>query len=445
MKTYLKMKKGVAAICTACTIIASFSCFDNKVYAADDKDEGYKNSDFESKYFEISEEGLDTNAYPFMEDTGEDSDSSYSDSNGSFDEFTEEDKVFLSGADVSLSGIYITENDKDHIVAGAVVDNPLGYDLEYRWIACLKDDEAWSEISPWALNMEWLDWTPEKSGDYAIMVMVRIAGEEEYIQKETYAEYHKHIKDKCQTPYLGEGGGYLIGFETYDNPNQEYQYEMIVMDLSLLAAGSPTPWIYTTGQLRLLPGTDPSDGKTMWTVWQPEYGYYLTLFRLHDATGEIIDEVCYGFENIPVVKKSWETTYGYSVIEPYLDDILRVSTTSSMSDEQKLRSAYLYVVNNFTYRSLSANHPAEFTSAEYYAYKTMSTGYGNCYGFSAVFYYLALKIGYDAQWYCGSVGTRKDPHGWVEIGGLIYDTELERYNNVNLYGVTNGHPYKYWY
>ncbi|MBQ8912855.1 MAG: hypothetical protein IJ054_02275, partial [Lachnospiraceae bacterium] len=82
-----------------------------------------------------------------------------------------------------------------------------------------------------------------------------------------------------------------------ENPNQEYQYEMFVMDLSLLAAGSPTPWVHRTYPIKLVAGATPEDGKTLWTIWQPEYGYYLTLFRLYDKDGNTIDEVCYGFAN----------------------------------------------------------------------------------------------------------------------------------------------------
>ena len=431
-KTYNKIKKGVALLCISVLFTMPFNALIEETYALEAVD--------------TSDEDLDRNAYPFMEDTGEESDSTYDETFCDGYEIKGSGKVNIEGTDATLDGIYFVNNDHEHIVAGACVDNPSGYNLEYRWIACKEDTENWFEISPWVTNIEWLDWQPVESGNYAVAALVRLAGTEEFVLTETYVEYHKHIKDICQTYYAGEEGeGFLIGFESYDNPNQEYMYEMIVMDLSLLAAGSPTPWIHTTGQIKLMEGANPSDGKTMWTIWQPEYGYYLTLFRIHNADGDIIDEVCYGFENVPVVKKSWETTYGYSVIEPYLDDILRVSTNDGMTDAEKLRAAYLYVVKNYTYKALSANHPEEFTSAEYYAYVTMSTGYGNCYGFSSVFYYLALKIGYDATWVCGSVGTRKDPHGWVEIGGLIYDTELERYNNVNLYGVTNGHPYKYWY
>ncbi len=107
--------------------------------------------------------------------------------------------------------------------------------------------------------------------------------------RETVEEKHPFIKGKCQMP--NPGGGYLIGFESFDNPNQSYRYEMLILDCTLLAQDLPA-WIYTTGQCVM------SEGNALWTVWQPQYGYYWTLFRLYDESGTMIDEACYGFENI---------------------------------------------------------------------------------------------------------------------------------------------------
>ena len=89
-------------------------------------------------------------------------------------------------------------------------------------------------------------------------------------------------------PYSGEGGGYLIGVESYENA--DYQYEMLILDCTLLAEGKDA-WTYTTGKCGV-------DGNGFWTVWQPEYGYYWTLFRIYDKDGNLIDEDCYGFQNI---------------------------------------------------------------------------------------------------------------------------------------------------
>ncbi|MBQ8913163.1 MAG: hypothetical protein IJ054_03870 [Lachnospiraceae bacterium] len=133
---------------------------------------------------------------------------------------------------------------------------------------------------------------------YIIVAQARLVGNESKTEvTSSFGVKFKRagIKQICQMPY--EDGGYLIGFESYENPNQEYQYEMFVMDLSLLAAGSPTPWVHATGKITLTAGSTPEDGKTMWTIWQPQYGYYLTLFRLYDKDGNMIDEVPYGFAN----------------------------------------------------------------------------------------------------------------------------------------------------
>lgn len=109
-------------------------------------------------------------------------------------------------------------------------------------------------------------------------------------QQGTDRAAHPYIKGECQMPYTGEGGGYLIGVETYDNPNQSYQYEMLILDCTLLAQGLPA-WTYTTGKCGV------AEGNALWTIWQPQYGYYWTLFRVYDASGNMLDEVCYGFVN----------------------------------------------------------------------------------------------------------------------------------------------------
>ena len=65
---------------------------------------------------------------------------------------------------------------------------------------------------------------------------------------------------------------------------------MLILDCTLYAQGLPA-WTYTTGQC-VVPDN------CLWTVWQPKYGYYWTLFRVYDESGTLLDEVCFGFENI---------------------------------------------------------------------------------------------------------------------------------------------------
>ena len=192
---------------------------------------------------------------------------------------------------VASNGLYVAEHDNKHALVGMTTTTTGDCDLEYQWMACKTADKKWFEIQGWTLNNEWLDWEPAESGDYVLVCKVRVVGNEDCVAEASVGiNHHKYIKGNCQMPYDGEGGGYLIGFETYDNPGGKYTYEMLILDCTLLAEEKDA-WIYTTGQC-YVPDT------SFWTIWQPQYGYYWTLFRLYDENGNLIDEVCYGFENI---------------------------------------------------------------------------------------------------------------------------------------------------
>lgn len=188
-------------------------------------------------------------------------------------------------------GIYVSEVTSNRILAGMVTDYFDKSNIEYRWIACNEADEQWFEISGWKKGNEWLSWTPDKSAGYILVCYARVAGDDTTtVSANVGVNYHKAIKGKCQMPYTGEGGGYLIGVESYDNPNQSYRYELLVLDCTLLAQGKDA-WIWSTGKCTV-PET------SFWAIWQPQYGYYWTLFRVYDEQGNLIDEECFPFENI---------------------------------------------------------------------------------------------------------------------------------------------------
>ena len=160
---------------------------------------------------------------------------------------------------------------------------------EYRWLYYDTAAGTWGVAQDWTADNEWLNWKPEKYGDYVIQGEVRsTADNSKSATQSTSISYHPNIKGKCQMPY--EGGGYLIGVESYDNPDNNYSYELLVLDCTKLASGDPNPWIYTSGQQKV-------SGNAFWTVWQPQYGYYWTLFRVYDANGNMIDQDCYSFQN----------------------------------------------------------------------------------------------------------------------------------------------------
>lgn len=190
------------------------------------------------------------------------------------------------------TGIFFMKNDHTGFKAGITTTNVSPKSkVEYSWYAIREYEENEECISDWKYGNEWIDWVPEKYGNYTLIGRTRVNGEDETIHEvKTEVSYSPYIKGKCQMPYTGEGGGYLIGFETYDNPNQKYRYEVLILDCTLLAQGKDA-WIWSSGQSNV-PET------SLWVIWQPKYGYYWTLFRLYDENGNLIDEQCYGFQNI---------------------------------------------------------------------------------------------------------------------------------------------------
>jgi hypothetical protein len=190
---------------------------------------------------------------------------------------------------VTSSGIYIAQQSTDGILAGLVNKITGDVSAEYSWYAS-KDGSSWMLLQDWSEDGEWLSWKPEEFGDYVIVAKARLKGSDTVATEQaTSISYNPYIIGKCQMPY--DGGGYLIGVETADNPNQSYRYEMLILDCTLLAAGQPA-WVYTTGQFTV------DQGNAGWCIWQPQYGYYWTLFRVYDADGTMIDEACYGFANV---------------------------------------------------------------------------------------------------------------------------------------------------
>lgn len=192
---------------------------------------------------------------------------------------------------LTAKGVYVAQNTNTGIVAGMCTNYTNVSELEFRWVACNEADGNWFEVSGWQTGNEWLSWTPSASANYIIVCYARLAGDDStLVEASAGVQYHRTIKGKCQMPYTGEGGGYLIGVETYDNPNQSYRYELLVLDCTLLAQGKDA-WIWSTGRCAV-PET------SFWAVWQPQYGYYWTLFRIYDEQGNLIDEECYPFQNI---------------------------------------------------------------------------------------------------------------------------------------------------
>lgn len=122
-------------------------------------------------------------------------------------------------------------------------------------------------------------------------------------------------------------------------------------------------------------------------------------------------------------------TSGDAEIDKFAKDTLAKICTDGMTQEQRLRAAFNYTRDSFSYLRRNYYKTGD-TGWELEEARIMfQTGRGNCYCFAGVFYYLSRQLGYDSRIISGGVGWSYRPHGWVEIdqGGTtyIYDTELE--------------------
>lgn len=95
-------------------------------------------------------------------------------------------------------------------------------------------------------------------------------------------------------------------------------------------------------------------------------------------------------------------------------------TTSSMSQEQKLRKCFEWVMAKYYVT------PREFRTTEgwtaVFANDHFINGRGNCHSDACAFAYLAKAIGYTNVYVCvDSDGTNPNGHSWTEINGLAYD------------------------
>lgn len=122
-------------------------------------------------------------------------------------------------------------------------------------------------------------------------------------------------------------------------------------------------------------------------------------------------------------------TTGNAGLDARLRQIVMSKTNDSMTREEKLRALYVYTRDSFTYLRRPAYEFGVLDFMEKDALDMLTTGYGNCYSYASVFWYLSRWIGYDAKIRSGTVGANKRPHSWVEINfdgrDYIFDTELE--------------------
>jgi len=187
-------------------------------------------------------------------------------------------------------GISIMHNDARGIEAFLMTSGSVNYStFEIAWYYSNDGGISYTELSDFQYSNAIIDFPTQKL-NYLIVAKTRVNRDDSTIRYASYSvDANVGIKGICQMPNPG-GSGYLIGIETKYDPDNEYTVEMLILDCSLLAKGEDA-WVYTTGRC----GTTDN---CLWTVWDPQYGYYWTLFRVYDRNGNLVEEQCYGFENI---------------------------------------------------------------------------------------------------------------------------------------------------
>jgi len=198
---------------------------------------------------------------------------------------------------------------------------------------------------------------------------------------------------------------------------------------------APSSWYYNDVMEATVPHQHSvEDGTELWTSHTPRTEAPKDGFQLVDGWLYCYDSARGDLVRDDTVKNHYfnsvgRFTTGNNELDSWLHKIVLARTDSSMTQEKMLRAVYLYTRDSFTYLR---RPPYEFGVYDYMetdALRILTTGYGNCYCYASLFWYLSRWIGYDSVIYNGTVGVRRSPHSWVEINmdgkNYIFDTELE--------------------
>lgn len=150
------------------------------------------------------------------------------------------------------------------------------------------------------------------------------------------------------------------------------------------------------------------------------------LFCYDSARGDVVRNASVGNFTFDA---SGHFTSGNNELDAWLHEIVLNHTDPAQTQEEMLRSLFVWTRDSFTYLR---RPPYEFGVLDFMetdALRILTTGYGNCYCYASLYWYLTRWIGYDSVIYSGTVGQNRAPHSWVEINmdgkNYIFDTELE--------------------
>lgn len=184
--------------------------------------------------------------------------------------------------------------------------------------------------------------------------------------------------------------------------------------------------------------------RTGW--WKIKDNYYF--FRLkNEAKGHMVKDKTVNLIKLRKsgkarVKAKWKQKKVWTMWK--CSKILAKITNAAMTVDQKLRAAYDYERKAFWILGSHTFYNLKHFDV-YYAYDMMTKGHAACYGWGALFAYLANAAGAKK---CAAVSS--GGHGWAEVNGLVSDPNWEFANKSNSYfqfpyslsGVNGRPPYK---
>ena len=198
---------------------------------------------------------------------------------------------------------------------------------------------------------------------------------------------------------------------------------------------APSSWYYhDVLEATVSHGHTSTGGTEQWTSHTPKDEVPQDGFRLVDGWLYCYDSARGDLVRDAVVRNHYfnslgRFTTGNGELDARLHDIVAAHTAPSQTQEEMLRALYLYTRDSFTYLRRPPYEMGVYDYMETDALRILTTGYGNCYCYAALFWYLSRWIGYESAIYNGTVGVRKSPHSWVQIAmdgkSYIFDTELE--------------------
>ena len=192
---------------------------------------------------------------------------------------------------------------------------------------------------------------------------------------------------------------------------------------------------------------DGNSDEELWSDWQPgkvdlPQGWRNTGGKLYYVNNQ--GTFSYN-TTVDGIKLNAEGTY--TTMNGELDALLREEIVkiinNDMTQDQKLRAVYDYMIKNYSYRGADTVEAGAVGWEPEFAMNMLQSGKGNCYSWAAAFAYLARQSGWAANAVAGTAVSPKGSvreHAWVEItiDGTAYtfDPEIE-----GVYAKTVGETY----